>query len=182
MTENPVPGAPEPTQDHRETAGPRAGSPEQPPAGSAPVAASAGQAPENPTLRLDRAEDGAPRPVYPQHQPSQPQPSNSSARGGHPAVRPARGPVRRSLPAGPAQNPAQGQPAQPAYGQSQPGQSHYSHTQHSQSPYGTHPAASRRRVRSMPPARALRTTRRTPRSARRPSASRPSWRASWLPD
>ena len=80
MTENPVPGAsPEPTQQNREPAGQQAGSPEQTHAVNAPEAApgnpapshtAAGSpAPENPTLRLDRAEDGAPRPVY-QQQPS----------------------------------------------------------------------------------------------------------------
>ena len=81
MTENPVPGAsPEPTQQNREPAGQQAGPPEQTHAASAPEAAPSGSpapgqpaagssAPENPTLRLDRAEDGAPRPVY-QQQPS----------------------------------------------------------------------------------------------------------------
>ena len=75
MTENPVPGvSPEPTPQNQEPAGAQEGSPEQPHAGRTPEAApgspvSESPAPGNPTLRLDRAEDGAPRPVY-QQQPS----------------------------------------------------------------------------------------------------------------
>src|SRR6478735_5733792 len=78
MTENPVPGvSPEPTPQNQEPAGAQEGSPEQPHAGRTPETApgspvSESPAPGNPTLRLDRAEDGAPRPVYQQNQPSQP--------------------------------------------------------------------------------------------------------------
>ena len=125
MTENPVPGAsPEPTQQNREPAGQQAGPPEQTHAASAPEAAPSGSpapgqpaagssAPENPTLRLDRAEDGAPRPVY-QQQPSAADTQQFGA------------PAQHSGQYGGFSQPGQGQPAQPShppYGQSQYGQS-----------------------------------------------------------
>ncbi|MFE4227672.1 trypsin-like peptidase domain-containing protein [Arthrobacter sp. NPDC056886] len=136
MTENPVPGAsPEPTQQNREPAGQRAGSPEQTHAVNAPEAApgnpapsqpaagspaSGSSAPENPTLRLDRAEDGAPRPVY-QQQPS----AGDTQQFGTPAQ-------HTSQYGGFSQaGQGQGQPAQPShlpYGQSQYG-----------GPYGANP-------------------------------------------
>ncbi len=59
MTENPVEGA---SPHDREQAKPQDGS-----AGPADDAVQAG---ENPTLPLERPDTGAPRPVYPQHQPS----------------------------------------------------------------------------------------------------------------
>ena len=142
MTENPVPGAsPEPTQQNQEPAGPQEGSPEQPHAGRAPEAAPenaapGSPAPENPTLRLDRAEDGAPRPVYQQHQPSEPQRSAADTQQfGAPARRPRtadppsrarRRPGQPSPPTRPTASPSTGQ-----YGQ-------YSQTQYGQSPYGAH--------------------------------------------
>ncbi len=77
MTENPVPGAsPEPTPQNREPEGPQDGASAQtnasaqPDAPQAPEVAPGSPARENPTLRMDRAGEGAPRPVYPQHQPS----------------------------------------------------------------------------------------------------------------
>ena len=118
MTENPVPGAPEPTQRDREPAGPQGGSPEQPHAGRAPEAAPenaapGSPAPENPTLRLDHAEDGAPRPVYPAHQPSQHQPAQPTADDTQQLG------AQHAGPYGGASQPgqAQGQPAHPAYSQ-----------------------------------------------------------------
>ncbi len=120
MTENPVPGAsPEPTPPNREPAGPQEGAPAQPNAtqsnasahaDQAPEAAPASPAPENPTLRLDRAEDGAPQPVYPQHQPA---PGQASAADTQQFGAPEQG------------HPAQSPYGQPQSGQPQPGQSPY---------------------------------------------------------
>lgn len=147
MTENPVPGvSPEPTQQNQEPAGVREGSPEQPPAGRAPEAAPGSPAsesttsensvvgspaPENPTLRLDRAEDGAPRPVYQQQQPSAADTQQIGA------------PAQQTGPYGGFSQSGQGQPAQPGhppYGQSQQtpyGQS--PQTQYGQAHYGANP-------------------------------------------
>ncbi|MCU1553476.1 MAG: signal protein [Arthrobacter sp.] len=61
MTENPLQGA---SPENREPAKPHEGSSEQPQAAPAPDSAH-----EDPTLRLDRTDGGAPRPVYPQRQP-----------------------------------------------------------------------------------------------------------------
>ena len=111
--------------------------------------ASGSPAPENPTLRLDRAEDGAPRPVY-QQQPA--------LRRGHPAVgAPAQHTGQYGAFSQPGQG--QGQPAQPThppYGQSQHGQSQYGQprtaSRSTASPRTVPtPAASRRRVRPMAP-------------------------------
>ena len=84
MTENPVPGAsPKPTQPNQDPAGAQDSAQAEPhvsaqPHDSAqPEAAPGTPAPGNPTLRLDHAEDGAPRPVYPQHQPGQSQPGQA---------------------------------------------------------------------------------------------------------
>ncbi|WP_026538395.1 S1C family serine protease [Arthrobacter sp. 9MFCol3.1] len=146
MTENPVPGvSPEPTQQNQEPAGAQEGSPEQPHAGRTPEAApgnpvserpAAGSpAPENPTLRLDRTEDGAPRPVYQQHQP----PAADTQQIGAPA--------QHAGPYGGPSQPGQGQPSQPGhppYGQSQQtpyGQSQqapYGQAQYGANPYGAH--------------------------------------------
>jgi putative serine protease PepD len=129
MTENPVPGvSPEPTPQNQEPAGAQEGSPEQPHAGRTPEAApgspvSESPAPGNPTLRLDRAEDGAPRPVYQQNQPSAADTQQIGA------------PAQHAGPYGGATQPGQGQPAQPGhppYGQSQ--QTQYGQSQ--QAPYG----------------------------------------------
>ncbi|WP_427130133.1 trypsin-like peptidase domain-containing protein [Pseudarthrobacter sp. S9] len=96
MTENPVQGAsPEKSPENREPAKPHEGSSEQPQAAQAPESAH-----ENPTLRLDGAEDDAPRPVFPQHEPSF---------GQH-----AHGPAQQAGPYGQGGNPSQ-------YGQSQHG-------------------------------------------------------------
>ena len=138
MTENPVPGAsPEPTQQNRGPAEPQEGAPAQPNASAQPQAARTPEtapgnpAPENPTLRLDGAEDGAPRPVYPQHQPAPAQPSQpqhpdaDTQQFGAPA--PHAGPY--------------GAPAQPGQDHGQPpyGQAQQAHSPYSQAPYGAHP-------------------------------------------
>ena len=143
MTENPVPGAsPEPTQQNRGTAEPQERSPEQPQASSAPEAAPGSPAPENPTLRMDRAEDGGPRPVYPQHQPSQTQPSQTQpSQPQHPAADTQQfgAPAQPSGPYGAPSQPGQGQAAQTPYGQPQPGQGQYAQAQSGQRPYGYAP-------------------------------------------
>src|SRR5512141_1989122 len=65
MTENPVQGAsPEPTPDQEQA------KPFEVPSGHQQTTPVPVSAPANPTLRLDRNADDAPRPVYPQHQPS----------------------------------------------------------------------------------------------------------------
>ncbi|CAI3801292.1 S1C family serine protease [Pseudarthrobacter sp. MM222] len=61
MTENPLQGA---SPENREPAKPHEGSSEQRQAAPTPDSAY-----ENPTLRLDRTDEGAPRPVYPQRPP-----------------------------------------------------------------------------------------------------------------
>jgi putative serine protease PepD len=67
MTENPAQGAtPEPSTPNQEPTAPN-----EVPSGHQQAAPAPASAPENPTLRLDRAADGAPRPVYPQHQPAE---------------------------------------------------------------------------------------------------------------
>jgi putative serine protease PepD len=144
MTENPVPGvSPEPTPQNQEPAGAQEGSREQPPAGRTPETApvspvSESPAPENPTLRLDRAEDGAPRPVYQQDQASAADTRQIGA------------PAQHAGPYGGASQPGQGQPAQPGhppygqseqtpYGQSQ--QTPYGHSHYGANPYGVHSGA-----------------------------------------
>jgi putative serine protease PepD len=108
MTENPVPGAsPEPTQHNREPAGPQDSSPAQPHVTAQPQQAAG--TPENPTLRLDRTDEGAPRPVYSQSPPSQSQPSQP-------------------------QQPAPHLYGAPAGNQPQQGQPHYGYA-----PYGNQP-------------------------------------------
>ena len=65
MTENPVQGAsPEPTPNQEQA------EPFEVPSGHQQASPAPDSAPGNRTLRLDRAADDAPRPVYPQHQPS----------------------------------------------------------------------------------------------------------------
>ncbi len=141
MTENPVPGAsPKPTQQNQDPAGAQEGAPRrsrtcsaQPHDSAQPDAAPGAPAPGNPTLRLDHAEDGAPRPgphIVRQHGTARPVPVRTVP------VRP--GPLRRAL---------------------------------------RRPAAvgSVLRFQVLP----LPTTLPTPPSARRRSASRPSWPAWW---
>ncbi|BCW72114.1 trypsin-like peptidase domain-containing protein [Arthrobacter sp. NicSoilB8] len=146
MTENPVPGAsPEPTQQNRGPAGPQEGAPEQPHAVRAPEAAPGSPAPENQTLRMERAEDGAPRPVYPQQQPSQAQhPQAQHPQSQYPAA------DTQQFGAQPQHADTQqfGAPAQPSgpYGApSQQGQGHGqgqpAQHQSGQSPYGYAPYA-----------------------------------------
>lgn len=115
MTENPVQGAsPEPSTPNREPAKQN----EHQQAAPAPDSA-----PENPTLRLDRASNDAPRPVYPQHQPSyghapQAQAQDHSGYG--------QGSSTSAF--------GQPQPSQPAYGQDSYGQPAYG-------PYAVNPPA-----------------------------------------
>ena len=100
MTENPAQGA---SPENREPGTPNEGAPGHPQAAHAPDSA-----PENPTLRLDRAADNPPQPVYPQHQPSYGQP-----------------------------NPGYGQPAgNSAFGQPQQTRDQHGNPQYAQSPYG----------------------------------------------
>ncbi|MET4137032.1 trypsin-like peptidase domain-containing protein [Pseudarthrobacter sp. PvP090] len=99
MTENPAQGA---SPENREPATPNEGAPGHPQAAPAPDSA-----PENPTLRLDRAADNPPQPVYPQHQPSYGQP-----------------------------NPGYGQPAGNSFGQPQQLHDQHGNPQHAQGPYG----------------------------------------------
>lgn len=155
MTENPVPGAsPEPTPQNREPAAAQEGSPEQTHAVGASEAAPgspASPAPENPTLRLDRAEDGAPRPVY-QQQPSEPQRSAADTQQfGAPAqqnsAQNTQAPINQAQQTGPyggSPQPGQGhgqpdQPTHPPYGQAQYGQAQYGQPQYGQSQYGPAP-------------------------------------------
>jgi putative serine protease PepD len=72
MTENPVQGA---SPENREPAKPYEGVSEQPHAAPALESAQPESAHENPTLRLDGADGGSPRPVYPPRQPSYGQPT-----------------------------------------------------------------------------------------------------------
>lgn len=149
MTENPVPGAtPEPTQQNQEPGGPQEGSPDQSHAGRTPEAAPGSPAPgspvsgspapgsptpENPTLRLDRAEDGAPRPVY-QQQPSEAQRSAADTQQ-------FGAPAQQTGQYGGFSQAGQGQgqptpPTHPPYGQSQSAQSPYGQAPYGQSSYG----------------------------------------------
>jgi len=72
MTENPAQGA---SPENREPAAPNEGPSGHPQAAPAPDSAH-----ENPTLRLDRAADNPPQPVYPQHQPSYGRPAAPETR------------------------------------------------------------------------------------------------------
>ena len=122
MTENPVPGAsPKPTQQNPDPEGPQEGAPGTP-------------APGNPTPRLDHAEEGAPRPVYPQHQPSQPQQSAGDSQFGDTRqigdTKQFGAPVPHAGPSGAS--------SQPGQGQGQPGQSQYGQFQYGGAPYGAH--------------------------------------------
>lgn len=115
MTENPAQGA---SPENREPATPNEGAPGRQQAAPAPDSAH-----ENPTLRLDRAADNPPQPVYPQHQPSYGRPPAGESAFGQP--QPAR--EQHSYPQY-AQGPY-GQHPQGGLGGNQPG-----------SPYASNPA------------------------------------------
>ncbi|HET9348326.1 MAG TPA: trypsin-like peptidase domain-containing protein [Arthrobacter sp.] len=127
MTENPAQGA---TPENREPATPNEGAPGVPQAAPAPDSAH-----ENPTLRLDRAADNPPQPVYPQHQPSYgrpPAPEQFGAPQEHPQQGHASG-----QPAQPA--PGYGPPAgNSAFGQHQPTRDQHGNQPYAQGPYGQH--------------------------------------------
>ena len=121
MTENPAQGA---SPENREPATPNEGAPGHPQAAPAPDSA-----PENPTLRLDRAADNPPQPVYPQHQPAYGQPNHGY---GQPAGNSAFGQPQQTRDQHGYPQYAQGpygQQQQGGYGGSQPG-----------SPYASNPA------------------------------------------
>jgi putative serine protease PepD len=135
MTENPAQGA---SPENREPATPNEGAPGHPQAAPAPDSAH-----ENPTLRLDRAADNAPQPVYPQpvypqHQPSHGHPQASGtqqfgAPGGHGQQGNAPGQP------GPQPTPGYGQPAgSSAFGQPQQTHDQHGNPRYAQGPYGQH--------------------------------------------
>lgn len=144
MTENPAQGA---SPENREPATPNEGPSGHPQAAPAPDSAH-----ENPTLRLDRAADNSPQPVYPQHQPSYGRPAAPETQQfGAPQahVQQAHTPGQPN----PQHNAGFGQSAgNSAYGQpqqahSQPGQAPYGQPQHGGyggnqpgSPYASNPA------------------------------------------
>ncbi|QCB96906.1 PDZ domain-containing protein [Arthrobacter sp. PAMC25564] len=123
MTENPEQGA---SPENREPAKPYGGSSEQPPAAPSPEPPN-----ENPTLRLTRAEDGSPRPVFPPHQPPYSQPAA-------PATQQFGAPGHQAGPYGQSGNPG-------AFGQNQYGASQHDPAQHNPpqgGPYTGHQPAS----------------------------------------
>ncbi|MGO4190847.1 trypsin-like peptidase domain-containing protein [Arthrobacter sp. YAF17] len=127
MTENPAQGA---SPENREPATPNEG-----PSGHPQAAPAPDSAPENPTLRMDRAADNPPQPVYPQHQPSYGRP-------------PAPETQQFGAPQGPAQQGQQGQPnpqhtpgygqaaGSSAFGQSQQPQGQYANAEHNLGSFG----------------------------------------------
>ena len=116
MTENPAQGA---SPENREPATPNEGPSGHPQAAPAPDSAQ-----ENPTLRLDRAADNPPQPVYPQHQPSYGRPAAPETQQfGAPQEHAQQGPT-----------PGYGQSAgNSAFGQSQQPHSQQAHSQHANS-------------------------------------------------
>ncbi|MET3919637.1 trypsin-like peptidase domain-containing protein [Arthrobacter sp. UYEF20] len=124
MTENPAHGA---TPENREPETPPEGSSGQPAATAVPDSEH-----ENPTLRLDRTQEGSPTPVYPQRQPFY---------GEQAAPTPTQhyGPTQHGQPQYPSQY-GQAQHGQ-QYGQPQNGQPQHSQTQHNPAPYGQSPYA-----------------------------------------
>ncbi|MGY2745687.1 trypsin-like peptidase domain-containing protein [Arthrobacter sp. UYCu723] len=129
MTENPAHGA---TPENREPETPPEGSSGQPAATPVPDSEH-----ENPTLPLDRTEDGSPTPVYPQRQPfygEQAAPTPIQHYGppqhGQPQYPSQYGQAQHGQQYGQAQN-----------GQPQHGQPPHSQTQHNPAPYGQSPYA-----------------------------------------
>ncbi|MEO3933897.1 trypsin-like peptidase domain-containing protein [Micrococcaceae bacterium Sec7.4] len=120
MTENPAQGA---SPENREPATPNEGTSGHPQAAPAPDSAN-----EFPTLRLDRAADNSPQPVYPQHQPSYGRPpAPETQQFGAPQAHGQQGHTPGQ--ANPQHNPGFGQATgNSAYGQPQQA--------HNQAPYG----------------------------------------------
>lgn len=145
MTENPVQGA---SPENREPAKPSEGVSGQPhapaPESVQPQSALPESAHGNPTLRLDGAGDGSPRPVYPPRQPGYGQPPAPETQQFDA--------TRNQAPAPAHQGGAFGQTpyGQTPYGQTQYGQTQYGQTQNSPSqrgpsqrgPYSGHQPAS----------------------------------------
>ncbi|HSL35613.1 MAG TPA: signal protein PDZ, partial [Arthrobacter sp.] len=130
MTENPAQGA---SPENREPATPNEGDPGHPQAAPAPDSAHG-----NPTLRLDRAADNPPQPVYPQHQPSYGRPPATETQQF--GARPEHG-QQGQTPGqpGPQPTPGYGQPAgNSAFGQSQQAPGQHGNPQYAQGPYGQH--------------------------------------------
>ena len=128
MTENPAQGA---SPENREPATPNEVAPGHPQAAPAPDSA-----PENPTLRLDRAADNPPQPVYPQHQPSYGRPpAPETQQFGATQEHPQRG----QAPGQPSPQPAPGN-APPAgtsaFGQPQQTRDQHPNPPYAQGPYG----------------------------------------------
>ncbi len=130
MTENPAQGA---SPENREPATPNEGAPGHPQPAPAPDSGH-----ENPTLRLDRAADNSPQPVYPQHQPSYGRPpAPETQQFGAPQEHPQQG----HTPGQPAQQPAPGYgpPAgNSAFGQHQQTRDQHGNPQYTPGPYGQH--------------------------------------------
>jgi len=128
MTENPAQGA---SPENREPATPNEGAPGHPQATPAPDSAQ-----ENPTLRLDRAADNAPQPVYPQHQPSYGRPpAPDTQQFGDPQEHLQHGHTPGQPNPQPA--PGYGRPAgNSAFGQSQQTRDQHGHPQYAQGPFG----------------------------------------------
>jgi putative serine protease PepD len=134
MTENPVPGA---SPENREPAKPYEGAPRQPHAAPAPESGQPESAHQNPTLRLDPAADGSPRPVYPARQPSYGQTAAPATQQFGAAEDHEQPPQAQIHGSGPAHQSG-------AYGQAPYGQSWYGQAQNSPSqpgPYGGHQQA-----------------------------------------
>lgn len=128
MTENPAQGA---SPENREPATPNEGPSGHPQAAPAPDSAH-----ENPTLRMDRAADNPPQPVYPQHQPSYGRPpAPETQQFGAPQGYAQQGPATDQP--NPQHTPGYGQAAgSSAFGQSQQPHSQYANAQHNQASFG----------------------------------------------
>lgn len=128
MTENPAQGA---SPENREPATPNEGPSGHPQAPPAPDSAH-----ENPTLRLDRAADNSPQPVYPQHQPSYGRPpAPETQQFGAPQTHAEQG--RTPGQPNPQHTPGYGQAAgNSAFGQSQQPHSQHQTGQNNQAFYG----------------------------------------------
>ncbi|MET1066315.1 MAG: trypsin-like peptidase domain-containing protein [Arthrobacter sp.] len=130
MTENPAQGA---SPENPEPATPNEGAQGHPQADPAPDSAH-----ENPTLRLDRAADNPPQPVYPQHQPSYGRPpAPETQQFGAPQEHQQQG----HTPGQPTPQPAPGYgpPAgNSAFGQPQQTRDQHGNPQYAPGPYGQH--------------------------------------------
>lgn len=130
MTENPAQGA---SPEDREAATPNEGAP-----GHAQAAPAPDSAHENPTLRMDRAADNPPQPVYPQHQPSHGRPPAPGTQQFGAAGEPGQQGHAPGRP-GPQPTPGYGQPAgSSAFGQPQQMRDQHGNPQYAQGNYGQH--------------------------------------------